>query len=139
VRGFPFGAPYSIVEKRAERLQRLAQCLGDERASVLTPDIGAIAYTTDLLIIDLIGLGDAYIARRDPTAAELADYVLSERRPDIISAHYPFLYGLDTDPRWQRDYVSAVIERDSFGHLLEGIFVRRKLAAGEGHCLAVAP
>jgi hypothetical protein len=138
VHAHPFAAPYSLVESRAERLQALAACLGNDRASVLTPDIGAIAYKTDLLVIDILGLGDAYIAREDPTLPELANYVLGKRRPDIIATH-SHLFGLDFDPRFERDYMPAVMEYDAFGLLTNGFFVRRTLAAGHEQCLEVAP
>jgi hypothetical protein len=137
VHAHPFAAPYSSVESRAGRLEQLAGCLGKERASVLTPDIGAISYKTELLVIDILGLGDAYIARQDPTPTELANYVLGQRRPDIVATH-SHLFGLDYDRRWQQDYVPAVLEYDEFHNLTNAFFVRRTLAAGKEHCLEAA-
>jgi len=123
----PYVAPYSIVEKRADRLNRLSRCLEMDQASVLTPDVGGIAYKTDLLIVDLVGLGDRFIARH-PSGPAFLDYVLEERRPDIISTHQVWLKGLDLDPRFLERYAPVLIERDEGGRLEEGVFVRRDLA-----------
>lgn len=122
----PYGADYSAVRSRGLRIQELAHCMALDRPSVLTPDIGAIALNTDFLVIDLAGLGDAYIARH-PGGPELADYVFRERRPDIIWTHEAWLRGLDWDPRLQADYTAVVIERDGAGNLLAGAWVRRDI------------
>lgn len=129
----PFGAPYSGVEKQADRFQQIAGRLPVARASVLTPDIGATAYKTDLMVIDLAGLSDPYIARHQQ-GPKLADYVFGERRPDIIFVHQPWVKGLDQDSRMWNDYAPVVIGRDTAGNLTEGIFVRRDLVLVKGAC-----
>lgn len=126
VRERPFGADYSAVNGTGMRLQELERCLMLTKPSVLTPDIGAIAYNTDFLVIDLAGLGDAYIARH-PEGPDLADYVFRKRRPDVIWIHQPWLRGLDQDPRLWGDYAPVLIEEDPAGNLFEGAFVRRDL------------
>jgi hypothetical protein len=126
VHGTPYGADYSAVRARGLRIQNLAHCLALERPSVLTPDIGAFALNTNLRVIDLAGLGDAYIARH-PGGPQLAEYVFGDRRPDIIWTHQVWLRGLDRDPRLQTDYTAIVMERDGAGNLVAGAWVRRDI------------
>ena len=136
----PFGAPYSVLLTQAERLERLAQRLGLTEATVLTADIGATAFATDLSIIDLAGLGDAFIARHQGGPA-LAEYVFGERRPDIITIHGVWINatGLDNDPRLWSDYVADYMESDDSGRLRSGTFVRNDLVLTSGQCADAVP
>ena len=136
----PFGAPYSLIKAHTEELDQLAMRLGLEQASVLTPDIGAVAYTTDLDIVDLAGLGDAYIARHD-SPAELADYVFGVRRPDIITLRgiWAVGSGLGGDPRLAADYATVRGGYNGQGVFLGGVFVRRDRVVFEGTCPRALP
>ena len=131
----PFGAPYSIIQLHGESVQRLAQRLEIERPVVLTPDIGAVALNTDISIIDLAGLGDAYIARHSH-GPELAEYIFEERRPDIIVIHGVWIpaTGLDNDQRLWLDYAPIGLERDYSGNLLAATLVRNDLVLNSGNC-----
>ena len=136
VHASPFAANYSTVEQRARQLEQLAGCLGREHASVLTPDIGAVAFRTSLLVIDVAGLADSYIARHQ-AGPDLFEYVFANRRPDIIAIHEFWLIktALWSEPRLWSDYVPSTMERDASGRLLEGILVRRDLALVRPDCL----
>ncbi|MEX2158201.1 MAG: hypothetical protein WEB04_02250 [Dehalococcoidia bacterium] len=136
----PFGAPYAGIKQHADAMEQLAARLHLEDATVLTPDIGAVAYTTDLEIVDLAGLGDAYIARHH-SIPEIAHYVFVERRPDIISLHGVWVNSsqLDNDPRLWTDYVPQLIRTDAAGGLIRGTFVRRDLVLFDGSCPDAIP
>jgi hypothetical protein len=133
VRDRPFWAEYSLVKERAAEIELLADCLGNSAATVLTPDIGAFAYTTDLHVIDIVGLADAYIAR-NPEGPAFLEYVFETRRPDIIATHAPWFKGVDTDPRLASDYLLYS------NHYVEAwrvdfvVWVRADLLVGSPQC-----
>jgi hypothetical protein len=136
VRDYPYGAPYSVVEARAERLQRLADCIGSRRASVLTPDIGAMSFATELRVIDLVGLADRYIARY-PEGRPFFDYIFIARKPDIIETHPNFMKGLDREPRLRELYVEIASHPYPGGDWPVFVYLRRDHYEAHGHCVAL--
>ncbi len=136
----PFGAPYSIIRLHGESLQQLAQRLELERLVVLTPDIGAVALNTDISIIDLGGLGDAFIARHK-FGPGLDDYVFGQRRPDVIAFHGVWVRttGLADDPRFWINYSPISLELNDGGQLAAGTFVRSDLVHVSGACADAVP
>lgn len=137
--GEPFGAPYSLIKGRADELEDIGRRLDVGQASVLTPDIGAVGYTTDLNVIDIAGLADAYIARHE-TPADVANYVFDVRKPDIISLHGVWVNTADlgADPRLREQYVAIRGGYGADGTFLGGIFIRRDRVVFEGTCAGAA-
>jgi hypothetical protein len=103
---------------------------------VLTPDIGAIAYKTDLLVIDMLGLADPYVARH-PWGKPFLDYVYYTQ-PDIIATHQIWLKGTESDPRLLALYVPVYQEWVDWYGLWLGIYVRKDLIEAKPECLHAA-
>jgi hypothetical protein len=116
-------------------LEDLSQELGLETPVVLTPDVGAVALTTDVSLIDMGGLGDAFIARNQGGSA-FAQYVFDERRPDVITLHSTWIAAtaIDDDVRLWRDYTPIGLSRTSAGGILTATFVRNDLVLVAGGC-----
>jgi hypothetical protein len=73
------------------------------------------------------------------------DYVFAEARPTFILTHgiWTVIAALETDPRFQRDYLPLSLEGNPVeltmpvGHLRQGgIFVRREAVAGKEAAVA---
>lgn len=99
-----------IANNYAFPFNTYAERLELEAASFLLPDLGGTLYYSELEIIDLAGLTDAIIARElyNDDKTRLHDYIFEERQPTFIHTHGFFNYRaqLDTDPRFDRDYVA---------------------------------
>ena len=128
----------------AERFDRYADLLGLRDASLLLPDLGATLYYSRLRIYDLAGLTDKTVARvlyRDQAA--LHEYIFETARPTFIHVHagWSYLAGLDSDPRFRRDYVPIhewvepyVQERWNV-EVYSGDYVRREALQGSDSLL----
>ncbi|UVS81321.1 hypothetical protein [Actinokineospora sp. UTMC 2448] len=85
-----------------------ARLLDVRDGSLLVPDIGGAALTSELEIIDLAGLAHRRIAElwSAEDMAGLRDYVFTEAKPTFITAHgtWAKATGLFTDPRMTADY-----------------------------------
>lgn len=117
-------APLCLVaENTGHTFDGYAQILGLQGGTLLAPDIGGAALTSDLLIVDLAGLADARIAEfwRMGDMAGLRDYVFDAVQPTFIISHsgWSTLTGLVDDTRMSRDY--EFLTRNSGG----GNWVRR--------------
>ncbi len=88
---------------------RYARLAGARDATVLAPDLGGSALTSDLRIVDLVGLADSRIARYWAAGdlAGLRDHVFVEVRPTFITSNGDWSRetGLPADPRLAADYV----------------------------------
>jgi hypothetical protein len=102
----PYGAEYDVILSIGRYLEGVAANVGVDEPLVALPDVGAVAYATDIEIIDLAGLADAYIAKH-PAGAAFGTYLFDERQPDIIYTHGPWTQraGLERDPRLLEGYV----------------------------------
>lgn len=100
--------PMCLVVLQSQEYNGIARMLGVHNGSVLLPDVGGTALTSDLRVIDVAGLADGRIARyyADHDMAALRDYVLNDARPTIIAVHasWASVTGLLRDPRTTRDY-----------------------------------
>ncbi|HKN98520.1 MAG TPA: hypothetical protein VJX10_15480, partial [Pseudonocardiaceae bacterium] len=100
--------PLCLVVRQSREYNGIARMLGVRHGSVLLPDVGGTALTSDLRIVDVAGLADAriarYLANRD--LAALRHHVLAEVRPTLIAVHasWAAVTGLAADPRTARDY-----------------------------------
>lgn len=115
--------PMCLVASTGGAVQGYADILGIREGSVLVPDIGGVAMTTRMQVVDLVGLADARIARywRDEDLPGLRDYLFEQVKPTFIASHsvWSAQSGLTADPRLDRDY--ALIA----GADLRGNWVRR--------------
>jgi hypothetical protein len=103
-------APLCLVAQNTGRnINGYAEIVGLPDATLLAPDIGGAAMTSDLRIIDLAGLADARIGGywHDQDWAGLRDYLFDEIRPTFIKSHgaWSTTTGLTSDPRMAADYV----------------------------------
>lgn len=105
-------APLCLVAQNAGRnINGYAEFVTVEDATLLAPDVGGAALTSEMLITDLAGLADRRIAQywatEDWTA--LRDHVFVEVRPTFIKAHggWSGTTGLAADPRMGADYVEV--------------------------------
>ncbi|WP_156756965.1 hypothetical protein [Actinokineospora pegani] len=111
--------PMCLVAEVGHAADGYADRLGLASGTVLAPDIGGLALTTRLTVVDLVGLADAPIARhwaaQDMPA--LRDHVFDTVQPTMIMAHSHWLTttGIDTDPRITRDYARVAWTVDG-GH-----------------------
>jgi hypothetical protein len=117
---------------------KLAQIL---RPSLLTADIGGIAYFTEIEVVDLGMLCDRRIAyqlgewRAEPDRKAFHNYILGERKPDFIAtrAYHSWLADLDSDPRFRSLYEPIFEYRDHWiadrygKEAYSGDYVRRDL------------
>ncbi|MFC7617107.1 hypothetical protein ACFQV2_30465 [Actinokineospora soli] len=92
-----------------------AALLGVRDGSLLVPDVGGAALTSDLEIIDLAGLAHRRIAEHwgADDMPGLRDYVFTEAKPTFITAHggWAKATGVLTDPRLFADYELIKRER----------------------------
>ncbi|MEV4318141.1 hypothetical protein [Actinocrispum sp. NPDC049592] len=97
-----------VAERYGRMVNQYADTLGLGNASVLAPDLGGLAMTTRLSIVDMAGLADTRIAEytRDDDMAGLRDYVFDVARPTFIVSHGVWNggTGVALDPRIERDY-----------------------------------
>ena len=100
--------PMCLVASTGGAIQGYADVLGLRSGSVLVPDIGGVALTTRMQVVDMVGLADARIARywRDDDMPGLRDHVFDEARPTFLTSHsvWSVHSGLLEDPRLARDY-----------------------------------
>ena len=86
-----------------------ADRLGLVGGTLVAPDMGGAAMTSQLHLVDLVGLTDAqmagFFARGD--MAGLRDYVLGELRPEMLETHgfWSKTTGLVDDPRLAAGWV----------------------------------
>jgi hypothetical protein len=112
-----------------------ARTLGVVDGTLVAPDVGGAALTSDLRIVDLAGLTDARMAAfwHDDDWAGLRDHVFDDVRPAFIRGHGLWLSitGIAEDPRMATGWV----EVDRNGGSTD--WVRRDLVAGPGQLAAV--
>ena len=128
-----------IQQQYTAPFNRYARALEQDGASVLTPDIGAMLYYSELVVHDLAGLTDKTIARtRGKNQRAFHDYVFETIKPTFIHTHASWAMHamFQKDRRFQRDYrpicesFDAYV-RDEFGLLLQsGNYVRRAVVEG---------
>jgi len=131
-----------IADSFGHRYNRVAEMLGLENASLLTPDLGGTLLYSRLTIYDLGGLCDRTIARtmgKDQSA--FYDYVFMQLKPSFIHVHphWVDLANLDGDSRFRGDYVPIrehMIYERSGKRLESGDFIRRELLRGPVEPLA---
>lgn len=130
------------------KLSTYAELLGEEKGSVLTPDIGGALYVDKLKVHDLGGLTDPFIAkgmRRRAHPSEFRQYVFESLKPTFIFTHgtWTLMYGFFQDRRFAERYVPLFSYEDPFtigfaGRALpSGFFVRRDIAGRNVPILAV--
>ncbi|MGH3567848.1 MAG: hypothetical protein ACRDRH_17825 [Pseudonocardia sp.] len=102
-------APLCLVAQNTGRtMNAYAQILGIPNATLLAPDVGGAALTSNLKMIDLVGLADSRIAgywsAGDMTG--LRDHVFDRARPTFITSNgdWSRVTDLPTDPRLAADY-----------------------------------
>lgn len=117
IRSFRAGPtlPLCLVVRQSREYNGIARMLGVRHGSVLLPDVGGTALTSDLRVVDVAGLADARIARylADGDLAALRHRVLTEDRPTLIAVHasWAAVTGLSGDPRTARDYHLLIDDR----------------------------
>lgn len=130
------------------KLSTYAELLGEERGSVLTPDIGGALYVDKLKVHDLGGLTDPFIAkgmRRRAHPSEFRQYVFESLKPTFIFTHgtWTLMYGFFQDRRFAEHYVPLFSYEDPFtigftGRAFpSGFFIRRDIAGRNVPILAV--
>lgn len=104
-----------------------ADAAGVSGGTLLVPDIGGAALTSELRVVDMLGLADAPIAQywRSGDMTGLRDHIFDDVRPTFILTHAPWsgITGLSGDPRLAADYVS--VQRDGTG--ADYLLVRRDI------------
>lgn len=135
-----------VVRLFGARYNRFADSLGVRQGSILLPDVGGALWASRLRVYDLAGLADRTIARTvDADLAAFHDYVFERTKPVFIHCHagWTLQAALDTDPRFERDYLALyeVVEPDVRARagrpLRSGDFVRRDAAAGREAAVAI--
>jgi hypothetical protein len=115
-----------IVTNTGRELNGYLAALGRDAGTFFAPEIGGGALTGRALLVDGAGLAEPTIARfwRTKDMAGLRDYVLDAVKPTFVRAHGDFrpLVGLETDPRFARDYVEIAPSPNR-----GAIWVRREL------------
>lgn len=100
-----------VVTNTGTAFNDLARTIAVRNGTLLAPDVGGAALTSNLRIVDLAGLTDARIAEfwRTSDWTGLRDYVFNEVRPSFIKAHGPWLAVLarESDPRLDIDYAEV--------------------------------
>jgi len=116
-RGFASGPVVplcQIVERYGRLFNGYADVIGSRGGSVLLPDVGGVALTSRLRVVDSVGLVDERIADlvSDGDFAGLRDHVFDEVRPTFIHTHVPWtgVTGLTGDARMARDYAAVVLD-----------------------------
>ncbi|MCA1673495.1 MAG: hypothetical protein LC799_15290, partial [Actinobacteria bacterium] len=102
-------APLCVVAQNTGRsVNGYADYLKLRGGSLLAPDIGGTALTSQLQIVDLTGLADAQIAAfwSAQDWAGFRNYVFEQVRPTFIKSHgdWSSKTGITMDPRLGRDY-----------------------------------
>ncbi|MGW5051997.1 hypothetical protein [Actinokineospora sp. NPDC004072] len=128
-----------------------ARILGVRDGSLLVPDVGGAALTSELEIIDLAGLAHRRIAElwSDQDMAGLRDYIFTEAKPTFITAHGAWAKstGLFTDPRLAADYALIAegrggrekwVRRDAVSDPADLAAVRAAAVTAAGHWDAAA-
>ncbi|MCW0212424.1 MAG: hypothetical protein OJJ54_03620 [Pseudonocardia sp.] len=130
--------PLCLVAATGAAFEGYADVLGVRSGSLLAPDIGGVALTTRLQVVDLAGRTEPRIARfwRTQDMAGLRDHVFDDVRPTFLTSHpvWSAETGIAEDPRLARDYVllTAIGPDGDEGH-----WVRRD-AVGSADDLAAA-
>jgi hypothetical protein len=101
--------PLCLVATTGGAVEGYADALGLGSGTVLTPDIGGVALTTRMVVVDMAGLAEPTIARfwRDGDMAGLRDHVFDDVRPTFITSHstWSAQTGLPDDARMAADYL----------------------------------
>ncbi|WP_232212935.1 hypothetical protein [Saccharomonospora saliphila] len=108
-----------------------ADILGLDDASLLLPDLGGSAMTSDLTLVDMAGLTHsrfAELAKEHDKAAQ-REYVYTEARPTFIHVREPWSggTGISYDPRLPEDYYP--IHFDLYQDKPHGDWVRKDAVA----------
>jgi hypothetical protein len=116
-------APLCLVaQNTGHAFNSYARILGVSHGTLLAPDIGGTALTSNLRIVDLAGLADRPIARYWSTGdmAGLRDYIFGTVRPTFIEIHegWSGLTGLVNDPRLTADYLPIIAPTPITGALV---------------------
>jgi tetratricopeptide (TPR) repeat protein len=134
--------PYGDVSRRmASQFDAYARAAGMKNPSILTADVGATLFESNLRVYDLAGLcnpdvvhtlkGDSqYWLFQHPA---FYDYVFERIRPTFISTDkfWTHVAAFELDPRFRRDYVALNAHEDNYVRRLYGVtahsgdFVRR--------------
>ncbi|ONI78968.1 hypothetical protein ALI144C_27565 [Actinosynnema sp. ALI-1.44] len=97
-----------VAERYGRMVNQYADILGLEQASLLAPDLGGLAMTTRLTVVDMAGLADSTIAQytREDDKAGMRDYLFDVVKPTFIVSHgiWNGGTGVALDPRIHRDY-----------------------------------
>jgi hypothetical protein len=106
-------APLCLVAQNTGRaFNDYARIVAVPGASLLAPDLGGAALTSDLRLVDLAGLADRRIAALWAVGdrVRLRDEVFDRARPTFVTSNgdWSQLTGLLDDPRLRRDYVEIV-------------------------------
>ncbi|MGE5233885.1 MAG: hypothetical protein ACM3OB_07225 [Acidobacteriota bacterium] len=134
-----------VVRAYGDGFNRMADELGVRQGAVLLPDVGGTLWASRLRVVDLGKLCDRTIARtmgKDQRA--FYDYVFDRTTPVFIHFHgaWSAMARLDSDPRFERDYVPLLEYEDDWFRKMTGAtvragdFVRRDIAAA--HPIEVA-
>jgi hypothetical protein len=135
----------SEVVERGDQFRDCGDLISLERPALLTADIGGLAYSNEVKVIDLGMLCDRRIARQlgewrtDPDRKAFHDYILGERRPDFIAtrAYHSWLADFDGDPRFRELYEPIFEYEDQWianrygKKAYSGDYVRRDLINGD--------
>lgn len=139
--------PFAEVEEAfGHTYNRFAEKLGVAgTGSFLLPDLGGTLWTSNLRVVDLVGLCDPVISRTLKTdRPAFHDYVFERVKPTFIHVHeaWTLAAGLDTDPRFRRDYLPLIAYTDPVLYkalgvrFLSGDFIRRDVAEAHPQALA---
>ena len=97
-----------VVDTFGRGFNGLADVLGASRATVVLPDIGGVALTSRLEVVDLAGLAEPRMADLwgAQDAAGMRDYVFDRVKPTFIHSHGVWSHstGIVDDPRMAADY-----------------------------------
>ena len=120
-----------VVQNTGRAFNDYARILDASGPSLLAPDLGGAALTSDLRLIDLAGLADRRIAALWAAGdmAGLRDEVFDRQRPTFVTSNRDWSgpTGLLADPRLGRDYIEV---RTSPAGVTD--FVRRDAVPGDG-------
>lgn len=97
-----------VAERYGRMTNQYADILHLDKATMLGPDLGGLALTTRLTVVDMAGLADATIAKytRDEDKAGMRDYIFDVVKPTFVVSHgiWNSGTGVAIDPRIRRDY-----------------------------------
>ena len=100
-----------VVQNTGRAFNDYARILDASGPSLLAPDLGGAALTSDLRLIDLAGLADRRIAALWAAGdmAGLRDEVFDRQRPTFVTSNRDWSgpTGLLADPRLGRDYIEV--------------------------------